>query len=78
LNSKPVLDAALASEEDISIAFQAQKALTLQHGEQVKNLCVARMILALKFKTKQTSTALTLTLIPLWPRQFVHLINVGV
>jgi hypothetical protein len=38
----------LASEEDIYIAFQAQKAPTLQHGVRVKNLGVVKMPLALK------------------------------
>jgi hypothetical protein len=37
----------LASEEDMSIAFQAQRARILTHG-LVKSLCVVRTPLALK------------------------------
>lgn len=48
LISESILDAVLASEVDISFAFQMQKVQTLQHGVQAKRLFVARMPLVLK------------------------------
>jgi hypothetical protein len=55
----------LASEEDLSFASQEQRAPTVLHGLQAKNLGVAKMPpLAHKLRTQQTSTAQTLTLIP--------------